>query len=112
MDIHDAVSAVRPPFRLQRPGENHWSIITLGRSGFHLAMLLTPRNRSIAIELAIRVPWKERAFAALEKQKDAIEAELGSPLKWLLMPDKNSARIVLERDLDPSVPENREEVKR
>lgn len=110
-DIHDAIRAVNPPFRLQRPGVDHWSIISIGRSGFHLSMLLTPKSNSIGIHLYIMVPWKSDAFQALVVQKDAIEAELGASLQWLPIPGKKVARVLLEANIDPRMPENEQRVR-
>lgn len=110
-EIQEAVRATRPPFNLQRPSKDHWSSIAIGRSHFHINMLLTPRNRSIAVDLNIQPEgWKDDAYRALEAQKEAIEAELGVSLKWLPMPDNISARIVWEHPLDPDDPNNRQAV--
>lgn len=74
-------------------------------------MLLTPRNESIGIELYITVPWKSEAFSALQTQKAAIEAELGSALQWMPLPGKKSARVLLEGKIDPRKPENEPQVR-
>lgn len=111
-DIHEAIRAVNPPFRLQRPGDDHWSSISIGRAGFHLNLLLTPRNSSIGIDLYITVPWKMEAFEALAAQKASIEAELGNSLQWLPLPGKKTARILLEAKIDPKKPDNEPEVRR
>lgn len=102
-EISAAIAARNPPFNLQRPGPDHWSSIAIGRSGFHLNMLLTPRNQSIGIELNITVDgWKNEAFQALSVQREEIEREIGTKLDWRPMLDQRSARILLERAIDPS----------
>lgn len=111
IEIQEAIKAVKPPFRLQRPGDDHWSSISIGRAGFHLNMLLTPRNESIGIDLYITVPWKSEAFDALQAQKAAIEAELGSALQWMPLPGKKTARVLLEAKIDPRKPENEPQVR-
>lgn len=108
IDIHEAIRSVKPPFRLQRPGDDHWSCISIGRSGFHIDLLLTPRNASIGIDLYFSVPWKDKAFESLKFQKEAIEAELGSPLQWMPLPEKKTARILLEAKIDARKPENKD----
>ena len=108
-DIHTKLRSTPKPCNLQRPGPDHWSSISIGRSGFHIEMLLTPRNKSIGVQLVISVVgWKQVAFNALEAQRQEIEAQLGVQLKWLAMPDKQSARILWEEQIDPDVPSHRE----
>jgi hypothetical protein len=104
--IGEAIRATKPPFRLQKPGRDHWSSIAIGRSGFSLNMLLNTKNKSIGVELYVMVPWKMDAFNALEAQKVEIEHEVGTPLDWQVLPDKKSFRILLEANIDPKKPEN------
>lgn len=109
--IHEAIRAAKPPFRLQSPGDEHWSSISIGRAGFHINMLLTPRNESIGIDLYITVPWKLEALQALELQKEAIEQEIGLPLQWLPLPGKKTARILLDAKIDPRNEANHQVIK-
>jgi hypothetical protein len=110
-DIHQRLKQEKLPFSLQSPGPDHWSNVALGRSNFHLAMLLTPKNQSIGVELYVKPPgWKESAFEQLKADQAAIERELGRPLDWRPMPDKASARILLEEKLDPDVEASRQRV--
>lgn len=111
IDIQEAIRALKPPFRLQRPGSDHWSSISIGRAGFQLNMLLTPRNESIGIDLYITVTWKSAALDALQAQSASIEAELGSALQWMPLPGKKTARVLLEAKIDPRKPENEPQVR-
>lgn len=110
-EIHNRMREEKLPFRLQKPSEDHWSTIAVGRSGFHLAMLLTPKNQSIAVEVNIQPDgWKDAAFNQLKTQAEGIEKEIGVGLQWRPMPDKNSAKILLETKIDPKVDANRKAV--
>jgi hypothetical protein len=101
-DIHKSVSARKQPFRLQKAGASHWSTVSIGRSGFSLSMLLTPRNQSIGVELYVNpVGWKDAAFEQLRADKEAIEEQIGCPLEWMPLIGKKSARILLEAKIDP-----------
>ena len=111
IEIHEEIKSAKPPFRLQRPGDTHGSGISIGRAGFYLNLLLTPKNGSIGIELSITVSWKDEAFASLQAQSAAIEAELGSTLQWMPLPGKKSARVLLEAKIDPRRPENERQVR-
>jgi len=110
-DIHARMKETNPPFRLQRPGTDHWSSIAIGRSGFHISMLLTPKNESIAVEVIVQPRgWKQEALNQLKSHSKAIEKEIGRSLDWRDMPDQVSSRIVLEEMINPKVSENRQKV--
>ena len=100
-----------PPFRVQSAGTGAWSNIALGRSHFSLDLTLTPKRQCIGCEIYMNPPWKEDAFAQLESQRDAIEAEIGETLQWLPLPGKKAARILLEAPIDPKDDSNHERVK-
>lgn len=78
------------PFNLQRPGEDHWSSISIGHSGFHVSMLLTPKNQSIAVEVVVQPARKTSACEQLQVQAEAIHTDLGRRLEWCPMPEKQS----------------------
>ncbi|PKN77213.1 MAG: hypothetical protein CVU52_01480 [Deltaproteobacteria bacterium HGW-Deltaproteobacteria-10] len=105
-DIHQRMKKINPPFRLQKPSGDHWSSISIGRAGFNIAMLLTPKNQSIAVEVYVQPEWKKEAFKQLQAEADAIHSELGRKLDWRAMPDKQSARILLVEKLDPGQESN------
>lgn len=110
-EIHEAIAQTKPPFRLPQAGTRHWSTIAIGRSGFEVNMLLTPRNQNIGVELFIKArDWKDSAFQQLCTEKDAIEAEIGEPLQWMPLHDKKSARILLEKKIDPREESNRQAI--
>ena len=110
-DIQKRMKEEKLPFRLQKPGPGHWSSIAIGRSGFHLSMLLTPKNQSIVVEMVIQPKgWKDSAFEVLQEQAQEIEAEVGHPLEWRPMPNNSSSRIILEEKLDPDVEANRKKI--
>lgn len=110
-EIHTAIAAQKPPFRLQKAGKDHWSSIAIGRSDFHLNMLLTPKNQSIGVELYFQPEgWKDDAYQQLVKDRTAVEQELGAELQWMPLPGKKSARILLEGKIDPQPASNRKAI--
>lgn len=65
----------------------------------------------IAVDLVINpVGWKDAAFAQLATQKAEIERDVGSSLDFREMPEKDSSRIVLVAEIDPSIDSNRQRV--
>lgn len=111
-DILANIKNQKPSLRVQSPTTQHWSNITLGRSEFHLALTLNSRRGAIGCELVMDPPWKDDAFAQLEAEKAAIEAQIGGPLQWMRLPGQKSARVLLEADIDPFKDANREAVKK
>jgi hypothetical protein len=109
--IHDRIKKDKPLFRVQRAGTDHWSSIAIGKSGFHISMLLTPKNQSIAVELVIQPKgWKESALHQLQKQASDIEDEIGRKLDWRKMPGQSSSRVILEEKIDPDEKVNRQKI--
>ncbi len=109
-DIHQELKTTQLPFNLQKPGTDHWSSISVGRSNFYISMLLIPKNQAIGIEVVIKTPWKDSAFKQLRTQASEIHSELGLDLDWRPMLEKISARILLTEKLDPSQETNRRKV--
>lgn len=109
--IHDQMKKNKPPFRVQRAGPDHWSSISIGRTGFNINMLLTPKNQSIAVELVIQPKgWKDTAFQILISQRTEIEHEIGRKLDWREMSGQSSSRVLLEEKINPDEKENRSKV--
>ena len=110
-DIHNRMKAEKLPFRLQKPSEDHWSSIAIGRTGFNISMLLTPKNKSIVVQLVIQPKgWKDSAFEQLESLASEIEHDLGRKLLWRAMQKKKSSLVVLEEKIDPKAEGNRQAV--
>jgi hypothetical protein len=110
-EIHEEIQKSKPPFRLSNPGHRSYSKIKIGRSGFHISLLLTPKRECIGIMVYLTSPWSESALAELQLQRSQIEVELDASLQWLKEPDSKRARILLEAKIDPRKPENEPLVK-
>ena len=110
-EIHSFIASQNPPFRLQSPSVDAWSIVAIGRSKFWLAMWLIPRRKCVRVELAMDVPWRRAAFDALKREQSTIETALGAPLVWQFIEEQKSARIFLETLLDPREEENQDAIK-
>jgi len=109
-EIHQHMKGVGMPFKLQKAGGDHWSAISIGRAGFNMSMLLTPKNQSIAVEVYISPEWKDSAFEQLKAQAADIHSELKHELDWHPMPEKQSARILLEEKINPAKDTNRKAI--
>ena len=111
-EIHDYIEAQKPPFRLQSPGFDHWSVVTLGRSGFHLGMLLNTQRKCLTIEfVAAPVGWRDVAYEQLKEREERIANQISKPLQWECKADTKRARIFTEAAINPRDEANREAVK-
>lgn len=75
--------------RCQRPLPQHWANYAIGRSGVHLTSIVSlwdaetaVKDPEIRAQLVLNGPNAKQEFAALERQKDAIEKALGFNLTW------------------------------
>jgi hypothetical protein len=101
--IHEKLSTLDLPFNLQKPAPQHWNVVTLGRTGFHVGMLLlSGHQKTIQLELYINAKWKASAFEQLEAQREMIEAELSASLTWKELKHRRSARIIWDLGVDPT----------
>jgi hypothetical protein len=93
--------------RCQKPAPQHWLTSSIGRSGFHLASILSLWNSvtdkkgpEIRADLILNGPTAKEDFAALEKQKDAVEKALGTTLNWHNPENKHMCRVSARKDIN------------
>ncbi len=99
----------RTTLKLRTPGPRHWYAITVGRSGFTVALTASITKKRIGCELYCGGQKGSRAFRLLEKQKGSFEKELGE-MEWQGLPQKKASRIVQYRtDVDIADSGKREE---
>ena len=88
----DYVSARRTSIRAHTPHPRYWSNLSIGRSGFHLALTASAQRRFIRCELYLKSAAANEAFSQLEAQKAQIE-EITGPLVRMALPGKQACRI-------------------
>jgi hypothetical protein len=93
--------------RCQKPAPQHWLTHSIGRSGFHLASILSMWNSvtdkkgaEIRTDLILNAPTAKADFAALERQKESIEKALGIKLAWHNPENKHMCRISARKDIN------------
>jgi hypothetical protein len=93
--------------RCQKPGARHWQNHAIGRSGVHLASVISTRNSisgdrrpEIRAELVLTGPRSKENFAGLFSRKQAIEESLGFPLTWHNPEESSMCRVFIQRDAD------------
>lgn len=80
----------------------YWMDFAIGRSGFALVTYISVEERYIAVGLNIYGLDSATRLRALYESKDAIEREIGSPLRWNELTDKKSRISLARHDTDPS----------
>ncbi len=93
--------------RCQKPSPQHWTNHAIGRSGVHLASILSiwnsetgAKGAEIRAELYLDGPNAKQEFALLAKQKDSIETALGFYLTWYNPEGKASCRLYTRQNAD------------
>ncbi len=93
--------------RCQKPSPQHWTNHALGRSGVHLASVVSLWNSEtgvkgpeIRVDLYMDGPNAKQEFSALEKQKEIIEKALGFGLTWHNPENKATCRLYTREDTD------------
>jgi hypothetical protein len=96
------------PLRPQKPLPQTWTDLALGRRGIHLAAVASTysvenayEKGEVRAEVVIKDPGLAKVyFAALEGEKDEIEARLGEPLIWDAGPERRNCKVFLRRAAD------------
>ena len=86
----------------QTPRPQYWFDVALGRSNIFLSNILDTSPSRIGIRVYIRNMIAEAALAQLEKEREAIEREIGEKLSWNPTPEKRDKIIGLFRNVDLS----------
>lgn len=84
------------------PQPQNWMDFPIGRSQFSLQAFINTREKRIGIALAIFGSNAKPHFYLLEREKTAIEGELGTHLEWAANPGKVMSYVYLhERNMNP-----------
>ncbi|MEE2567143.1 DUF4268 domain-containing protein [Hyphobacterium marinum] len=87
--------------RPQKPRPQHWTSMSIGRSGFYVSALVNSRDNLIGVELVMADENAKPHFDLLEQEKTEIESELGTQLNWKRLSDGKHSKIdVWKADVD------------
>jgi len=94
--------------RCQKPSPQHWMNHTIGRSGIHLASIVSSWNsetggsgREIRAELSlVDQKFSKHYFAQLQQNREVIEQGLGFPITWHNPENKVACRLYTRTDAD------------
>jgi hypothetical protein len=75
----------------------HWLNVSIGRSNFNMSATVHTSEERVAVEVYMTGPDAKKHFKSLQTDKVQIEKEIGQPLDWREMPQKDASRILLMR---------------
>jgi Domain of unknown function (DUF4268) len=94
-DFRESLAERKSALKPQKAQPQHWLVVSIGRSNFHLAALVWTSEDCIGVELYLSGPNAKRHFKNLEASKSEIEADIGCELEWQELPSKQASRILL-----------------
>lgn len=77
----------------QKPAPQHWTNVSIGRSGFHLVATLNTRESKVEAYLCITGPNAKNNYKALFAEKTEIERVFGDSLTWRELPENKESQI-------------------
>jgi Domain of unknown function (DUF4268) len=87
--------------RCQKGLAQHWTNMSIGRSGFWLSARVNSQKNRIATDLHIKTQVTKHPYLALEGQRNAIDLEFGEGLEWNeLSGSKESIISIVREDAD------------
>lgn len=93
--------------RLQKPGHQHWLTSTIGRSGVHVAAIISTWNSvskkdepEMRVELSLTSNDAKKQFAQLKERESTFASKLEAPLFWHSAPDAKSAKVYVSTNAD------------
>lgn len=95
--LQEKGSTIKP----HKPGPQHWSNISLGRSGIHLAATVNSRENRLGMEVYIDHQNSKAMFNQLKAHQAEIDQSVGGGLDWQELPDAHACRILKVRVSSP-----------
>ncbi len=87
--------------RLQKPRAQHWMNLSIGRTGFNLAVIVLTTDNELRVEFVItHKEFSKRYFALLEVNKAAIDSEIGDRTTWENRDVNITCKIFVKKSTD------------
>lgn len=101
--LKNLVENKKRSYRMQAPSPQHWTSVSIGRSGFHISILANMRDKWLCVQLVVS---GNNALDNFRKLKEAFEekakTELSPDLAWLEKTGKEHHVNLLFSDLNPN----------
>ncbi len=80
-------------FKTQSPSHDHWMNIAIGRSHFHVSLLINTRENKATVQMYMTEDSNKIFFDALEKNREEAENAIGTKLEWRRLDGKKASTI-------------------
>lgn len=77
----------------QKPLPQHWTNISIGRSGFHLVATANTKDKKLEVYLCLTGPNAKANFKLLQGQQAPIDKAFGPGLNWRELPDNKESQV-------------------
>ena len=94
----NAALSLRTNLKSQKPRPQHWSSVSIGKSGFSIGGLVNSRDGKISVEFHMSSEDAKAHFIELSDEREEIERQLGFQPDWLQLPHRRACRIVYHRE--------------
>lgn len=95
--LREVLAERKSSLKPQKANPQHWLTVAIGRANFAMAATVNTPEERIAVEVYMQGPDAKSHFKRLEMDKAKIEKEIGQPLDWRELPQKETSRIILAR---------------
>jgi len=93
--LREVLAERKSSLKPQKAHPQHWLTVAIGRAGFAMSATVNTPEERIAVEVYMQGPNAKKHFKRLESDKQAIEQEIGQPLDWRELPQRDTSRIIL-----------------
>lgn len=92
------------PFKMQKPSPQHWCLIALGKSGFHLSLTVNSQKQVVSVLLEINTDNAENNKKYFDSLKSDYESQaaaaISDKLVWQRLDDKKVSLVSLSEKYD------------
>lgn len=102
--LKEYVSENGNPFKMQKPSPQHWSIIALGKSGFHLSLTVNSQKKTVAVSFEISTDSADDNKLYFDKiranHEEQAAKEISENLSWQRLNDKKVSIVSLSENFN------------
>ena len=102
--LKEYVSENGNPFNMQKPSPQHWSIIALGKSGFHLSLTVNSQKKTVAVSFEISTDSADDNKLYFDKiranHEEQAAKEISENLSWQRLNDKKVSIVSLSENFN------------
>lgn len=94
----DFMEARKSSVRCQNGSPQHWSNMSIGKSGFWLTARVNSLKSVISADFRFKTPTSKAVYHQFYSDKEAIEKEFGGALEWNELPEGKESYVTVTKD--------------